>query len=79
MARHIKHGDTVLVISGEERGSTGKVLQIVGNGQRAIVEGLNLKKKHLRKSQDNPEGAITDIEMSIHISNLKPIGKADED
>lgn len=62
----------VEVISGAEKGRTGKVLAIVSNGDRAIVEGINLRKKHMRRSETNPEGAIVDKEMPIHISNLKP-------
>lgn len=71
-ALHIKKGDLVLAIAGEEanRGKPGKVLQVLPKQQRAIVEGFNLVKKHMRKTQDNPQGGIAEIEAPIHVSNL---------
>ncbi len=75
----IKRGDMVKAISGEDasRGKTGKVLYVDPERQRAIVEGFNLVKKHMRKTQDNPEGGIVEIEAPIHISNLKKHKKAE--
>jgi len=67
---HIKRGDPVIVISGSHRGKEGKVLEILPAGTRARVEGLAMVKRHLRKSQENPQGAITEREGSIHVSNL---------
>ncbi len=71
-ALHIRKGDLVLAISGEDasRGKPGKVLQVLPKQQRAIVEGYNLVKKHMRKTQDNPQGGIAEKEASIHVSNL---------
>lgn len=71
-ALHIKKGDLVLAISGEDasRGKPGKVLQVLPKQQRAIVEGFNLVKKHMRKTQDNPQGGIAEKEAPIHVSNL---------
>lgn len=66
----IKKNDTVTVISGEEAGKTGKVLHVYGEKGRAIVEGLNLVKKCLRKTQENPQGGIVEKEGTLAISNL---------
>lgn len=71
MKARIKKGDTVRVIAGEEKGKTGKVLQVLAGGERALVEGLNFVKKHMRKTQDNPQGGVFEKEAPIHISNLK--------
>lgn len=66
----IKKGDIVVVKTGVSSGKTGKVLQVLPVRQRAIVEGLNLRKKAIRKSENNPQGGIVEKEGSIHISNL---------
>jgi large subunit ribosomal protein L24 len=68
---HIKKGDTVIVIAGDEKGKTGKVLLINPQSERALVEGVNYAKKHMRKSEENPSGGVVEIEASIAISNLK--------
>lgn len=68
---HIKKGDTVVVIAGDDKGKTGKVLQILPQSGRALVENLNLAKKHMKATQDSPQGGIVDIEAPIAISNLK--------
>jgi len=67
---HVKRGDQVVVIAGSQKGKSGKVLEILASKQRARVEGLAMIKKHLKKSEKNPQGAITELEGSIHISNL---------
>ncbi|MER3446215.1 MAG: 50S ribosomal protein L24 [Candidatus Dadabacteria bacterium] len=67
---HIKNGDTVYVISGKERGKTGKVIKILRDENKAIVERLNVIKRHARPSQKNPSGGIIEKEAGIHISNL---------
>ncbi|MDD5760333.1 MAG: 50S ribosomal protein L24 [Desulfobulbaceae bacterium] len=66
----IKKNDNVIVISGREKGKKGKILEVIVSRGRAIVEGVNLVKKCLRKSQDKPQGGITDKEASIAVSNL---------
>src|SRR5262250_1723820 len=68
---HVKKGDQVEVISGNFRGSTGKILQVLPKKNRVLIEGVRLIKKHLRKSQDNPSGKIAEREGPIHISNVK--------
>jgi len=67
---HVKTGDTVLVISGNEKGKKGKILKMLTDKQRAIVEGLNIVKKHIKPSAQNPQGGIIKKEAGIHISNL---------
>ena len=67
---HIKVGDTVKVISGEAKGQEGKILTIDRKKMRAIVEGVNLVKKHAKPSAADPQGGIVEKEGSIHISNL---------
>jgi large subunit ribosomal protein L24 len=70
---HVKKGDQVEVISGNFRGSSGKVLEVLPKKQRVLIEGVRIIKKHLRKSQDNPQGKIAEREGPIHISNVKLI------
>jgi large subunit ribosomal protein L24 len=68
---HVKKGDNVEVISGNFKGSSGKVLEVRARKQQVLVEGVRIIKKHLRKSQDNPQGKIAEREGPIHISNVK--------
>jgi len=66
----IKTEDRVLVIAGEHKGSEGKVVKVIRDQNRAIVEGVNLIKKHAKPSAQNPQGGIIEKEAPIHISNL---------
>ena len=66
----IKSGDTVRVIAGDHKGSEGKILQIVKDKDRAIVEGVNMVSKHTKPSAQSPQGGIVKKEASLHISNL---------
>lgn len=68
---HVKRGDTVQVISGNHRGSSGKILQVIAAKSQVVIEGVRLIKKHQRKSQEQPNGAIIEREGPIHISNVK--------
>jgi large subunit ribosomal protein L24 len=68
---HVKKGDNVEVIAGNFKGSSGKILQVLGSKQRVLVEGIRIIKKHMRKSQDNPQGKIAEREGPIHISNVR--------
>ena len=70
---HIKKGDTVIVNAGESKGQQGKVLQILVDDERAIVEGVNMISKHTKPNAKNPQGGIVKQEAPIHISNLQPI------
>ncbi len=67
---HIKRGDTVIVISGNYKGQKGRVLRIIRKTDRAIVEGVNIMKKHTKPNAQNPQGGIIEQEAPIHISNL---------
>jgi large subunit ribosomal protein L24 len=67
---HIKRGDQVVVISGSHKGKSGKVLELLPKKQRAVVEGVAMLKRHTKKSQEHPNGAIVEREGSIHVSNL---------
>ena len=68
---HVKKGDTVTVISGNHKGASGKILAVLPKKQQVLIEGVRMIKKHVRKSQDNPQGAIVEREGPIHISNVK--------
>ena len=68
---HVKKGDQVVVLAGKEKGKSGKIIAVLTKKSRVIVEGLQMVKKHTKKSQQNPNGAIVDQEGSIHISNVK--------
>ena len=67
---HIKKGDTVYVNTGEDKGKTGKVLQVLITKDRAIVEGINMISKHSKPNAQNPQGGIEKKEASVHLSNL---------
>jgi large subunit ribosomal protein L24 len=67
----IKRGVTVQVIAGDDKGKSGKVLQVLPETGRVLVEGVNFVKKHTRKSEDNPQGGVIEQEASIAISNVK--------
>jgi large subunit ribosomal protein L24 len=67
---HVKRGDPVVVISGSHRGKEGKILEILPAKSRARIEGVAMVKRHTKKSQDHPQGAIIEREGSVHISNL---------
>ena len=77
MKSFVKKGDEVVVISGSSKGTRGKVLQVFPKKERVLVEGVNVRKHHERKSEKNPEGAIVEREAPIHISNVMPAGRFD--
>lgn len=70
---HIKVGDMVMVIAGNEKGNSGKVLEFNAKRDRALVEGLNMTKKHVKPSATSPQGGIVESEAGIHVSNLMVI------
>ena len=70
MKIHIKKGDNVKVLSGEDKGRTGKVLKVEVSKYRAIVEGINMVSKHTKPNAKSPQGGIVKKEASVHISNL---------
>lgn len=75
---HVHKGDQVEVISGNFRGSSGKVLEVLARKERVVIEGVRMIKRHLRKSQDNPQGKIAEREGPIHISNVKLLERGEK-
>jgi len=73
MPRHVRKGDLVQVLAGKDRGRQGEILRVFPEKQRVLVQGINVHKKHVRPSQSNPQGGVTEREMSIHISNVLPV------
>jgi large subunit ribosomal protein L24 len=73
MARHIRKGDQVIITAGNDRGATGEVLRVLVKSGRVVVQGVNVRAKHLKPSQANPQGGIVHREMPIHISNVSPL------
>jgi large subunit ribosomal protein L24 len=73
---HIKKGDMVKVIAGDSKGQEGKVLEVLVSKDRAIIEGVNMMKKHTKPSSKHTEGGIIEQEAPIHISNLMLIDPA---
>ncbi len=67
---HIKTGDTVFVIAGKDKGKTGKIIKLLKGQDKALVEKLNIVKRHSRPSQKNQTGGIIEKEAPIHVSNL---------
>jgi len=67
---HIKKGDTVVVNTGESKGQKGRVLEVIKKTNRAIVEGVNMIKKHTKPNAESPQGGIIEKEAPVHISNL---------
>lgn len=72
---HVKKGDEVVVISGNHKGSKGKILQVFPEKSQVLIEGVRLIKKHAKPTQDRPEGGIVEKEGPIHISNVKLASK----
>ncbi len=73
---HIRKGDTVKVLAGDDKAKTGKVLEILTDKNRAIVEGINMVTKHQKPSAGKPEGGIKKMEGTIHLSNLMLVDPA---
>jgi large subunit ribosomal protein L24 len=67
---HVKKNDEVVVLAGSDKGKRGRVISVLGKKERVIVEGARMIKRHMRKSQNHPQGAIVEREGSIHISNV---------
>ena len=67
---HVRRGDRVQVISGNNKGATGTVLRVIPKKEQVVVEGVNLRKRHQAPSQRNPEGGIVTFEAPIHVSNV---------
>jgi large subunit ribosomal protein L24 len=74
---HVKKGDEVVVIAGSELGKRGKILSVNLKKQRVLIEGVKMIKRHTKKNQQNPQGAIIEREGTIHISNVTSAAKFD--
>lgn len=70
---HIRKGDTAIVIAGNDKGKKGKVLEVLVEKNRVVIEGVNMITKHVKPSANNPEGGIEKTEAGIHISNVKVV------
>jgi large subunit ribosomal protein L24 len=77
MAAHVKKNDEVVVIAGSDKGKRGKVIAVLSGKQRVIVEGARMTKRHMRKSQQHPQGAILEREGTIHLSNVMKADRFD--
>ncbi len=73
MPRHVRKGDTVMVTAGNEKGRTGVITRVIPEKDKVIVQGVNLRTKHMRPTQVNPQGGVIRREEPIHISNVSPV------
>ena len=71
--QRIKKGDTVVVIAGPQKGTTGEVLRVIPKDNQAVVQGVNIKTKHTKPSMTNPNGGIVKKESPVDLSNLQPV------
>ena len=74
---HVKKGDEVVILTGDEKGKRGKIIAAFPKKNRVLVEGMMMVKKHMRKSQQNPNGSIIERESSLHVSNVMKADKYD--
>jgi large subunit ribosomal protein L24 len=72
MARHVKKGDSVIITAGNDAGKVGEVLRVITSDDRVVVQGVNIRTRHLKPTQQNPQGGLLRKEMPIHISNVSP-------
>ena len=73
MAVHVKKGDMVEIIAGDHKGATGRVLRVIPEKNKVVVQGHNIAKKHVRPSRRNPQGGRINVEQPIHMSNVLPL------
>ena len=74
---HVKKNDEVVVIAGSDKGKRGRIIAVMGKKDRVLVEGVRMTKKHMRKSQQHPQGAIVEREGSVHVSNVMAAAQFD--
>ncbi|NBQ64152.1 MAG: 50S ribosomal protein L24 [Verrucomicrobia bacterium] len=72
---HVRKGDEVEVITGANRGRKGKVLEIKTDSHRVLIEGVNMIKRHVRPTQDNPKGGVVEREGALHVSNVRLVNR----
>ena len=73
MPKHVRKGDTVMITAGAHKGKTGRVKEVMPKEDRVVIEGVNLRTKHLRPTRVSPQGGIITREEPIHISNVSPV------
>jgi len=73
MPSHIRKGDQVIITAGNDKGTVGEVLHVFPSESRVIVKGVNLRTKHMKPSQRNPQGGVLRRESPVHISNVSPV------
>lgn len=73
MPRHVRKGDLVQVITGDDKGRQGTIMRVIPKRDLVLIQGINVHKKHVKPNQRNPQGAMIDKEMPIHISNVLPV------
>ena len=73
MARHVRKGDKVMIISGSHKGKTGTIMRVITKSDRVVITGLNLRTKHLKPTRLSPQGGIVTREAPIHMSNVMPV------
>lgn len=73
MPMHVKKGDQVIVTSGNARGKTGEILAVDTKSNRVIVKGVNVRKRNMKPTQQQPKGSVVEKEHSLHISNVSPV------
>lgn len=73
MPKHVRKGDTVIILSGDDRGQTGRVKRVIPHRDQVIVEGVNVHERHQRRTQQTQQGQIIEKELPVHISNVAPV------
>jgi large subunit ribosomal protein L24 len=73
MPKHVRKGDTVIVTSGDHKGVTGEITEMITKSDQVIVKGVNLRTKHIRPTQLTPQGGIVQVEAPLHISKVSPV------
>ena len=73
MPRHVRKGDLVQVITGDDKGRQGTITRVIPKRDLVVIQGINVHKKHVKPNQRNPQGAMVDKELLIHISNVLPV------
>ncbi len=73
MPKHVRKGDQVIVTSGDHKGVTGEITEVLTKSDQVIVKGVNLRTKHIRPTQLNPQGGIVQIEAPLHMSKVSPV------
>lgn len=73
MPRHVRKGDQVMITAGDHKGAVGEITEVLTKSDQVIVKGVNLRTKHLRRNQMNPQGGTVTVEAPIHISNVSPV------